>query len=64
MTAILFELGKVGRVLGEDADLGGGNVYKSTDAGEHFTDISGDLPDIPANFTLVRNGQLIVATVV
>jgi hypothetical protein len=49
-------------VLGEDADLGGGNVYKSTDAGEHFRDISGNLPDIPANFTLVRNGQLIVAT--
>jgi hypothetical protein len=49
-------------VLGEDADLGGGNVYKSTDAGEHFHDVSGDLPDIPANFTLVRNGQLIVAT--
>ena len=49
-------------VLGEDADLGGGNVYKSTDAGETFRDISGNLPDIPANWTLVRNGQLIVAT--
>ena len=49
-------------VLGEDADLGGGNVYKSTDAGETFRDISGNLPDIPADWTLVRNGQLIVAT--
>ena len=49
-------------VLGEDADLGGGNVYKSTDAGETFRDISGNLPDIPANWTLVRNGQLLVAT--
>jgi photosystem II stability/assembly factor-like uncharacterized protein len=49
-------------VLGEDADLGGGNVYKSTDAGETFRDISGNLPDIPANWTLVRGGQLLVAT--
>jgi photosystem II stability/assembly factor-like uncharacterized protein len=49
-------------VLGEDADLGGGSVYKSTDAGETFRDISANLPDIPANWTLVRNGQLLVAT--
>jgi photosystem II stability/assembly factor-like uncharacterized protein len=49
-------------VLGENADLGGGNVYKSTDAGASFHDISGDLPDIPANWTLVHNGQLLVAT--
>jgi photosystem II stability/assembly factor-like uncharacterized protein len=51
-------------VLGPDegADVGGGHVYRSTDAGEHFTDISGNLPDIPADFTLVRNGQLVVAT--
>jgi hypothetical protein len=48
--------------LGENADLGGGNVYKSTDAGRTFTDISGNLPDIPANWTLVRNGQLVVGT--
>jgi photosystem II stability/assembly factor-like uncharacterized protein len=37
-------------------------VFKSTDAGEHFTDVSGDLPDVPAESTLVRNGHLIVAT--
>jgi hypothetical protein len=50
--------------LGDDegADLGGGNVWKSTDAGETFRDVSGNLPDIPANWTLVRNGQLLVAT--
>jgi hypothetical protein len=48
--------------LGENADVGGGNVYKSTDAGQTFRDISGDLPDIPANWTVVRNGQLVVAT--
>jgi hypothetical protein len=43
-------------------DVGEGHVFKSTDAGEHFTDISGDLPDAPAEFTLVRNGALVVAT--
>jgi hypothetical protein len=37
-------------------------VYRSTDAGNTFTDISGNLPDIPADFSLVRNGHLIVAT--
>jgi len=49
-------------VLGEDADLGKGSVFKSTDAGETFTSISGNLPDAPANWTAVRNGQLVVAT--
>jgi photosystem II stability/assembly factor-like uncharacterized protein len=51
-------------VLGPDegADVGGGHVFKSTDAGETFADVSGDLPDVPADFAIVRNGQLIVAT--
>jgi Bacterial pre-peptidase C-terminal domain len=49
--------------LGENTPgAGSGHVFKSTDAGEHFTDISANLPDAPAEFTLVRNGQLIVAT--
>src|SRR4051794_11588455 len=49
--------------LGEDtSNVGRGHVFKSTDAGETFTDISGDLPDVPANFSLVRRGQLVVAT--
>jgi hypothetical protein len=42
--------------------VGEGHVFKSTDGGESFVDISGNLPDIPANWTLVRSGQLIVAT--
>jgi hypothetical protein len=46
----------------EGSDVGGGHVFRSTDAGDTFTDISGNLPDIPANFSLVRNGQLIVGT--
>jgi hypothetical protein len=49
--------------LGEDtSNVGSGHVFKSTDAGATFTDISGDLPDAPANFSLVRRGQLLVAT--
>ncbi|CAA9519871.1 MAG: hypothetical protein AVDCRST_MAG30-2977, partial [uncultured Solirubrobacteraceae bacterium] len=52
-------------VLGEDitgAEVGKGNVFKSTDAGQTFTNISGNMPDVPANWTTVRNGQLVVAT--
>jgi photosystem II stability/assembly factor-like uncharacterized protein len=51
-------------VLGPDegATVAGGHVFKSTNAGETFTDISGNLPDTPADFALVRNGQLVVAT--
>jgi hypothetical protein len=49
--------------LGENtANVGHGHVFKSTDAGRTFTDISGNLPDTPAEWTVVRNGQLIVGT--
>jgi photosystem II stability/assembly factor-like uncharacterized protein len=49
--------------LGDDvSNVGNGHVFVSHDAGEHFTDISGNLPDIPANWTVVHNGQLLVAT--
>jgi hypothetical protein len=44
------------------ASVGTGHVYRSTDAGEHFTDISGNLPDAPAGFVTHRGGQLLVAT--
>ena len=39
-----------------------GNVFKSTDAGENFTNISGNLPDGPAESVLVYKGKLIVGT--
>src|SRR4051794_40827549 len=49
--------------LGENtANVGTGHVFKSTDSGQTFKDISGNLPDTPAEWTAVRNGQLIVAT--
>jgi hypothetical protein len=44
------------------AGVGSGHVYKSTDAGATFHDISGDLPDGPASTLVVRGGQLIVGT--
>ncbi len=51
--------------LGEDASsAAGGRVYKSTDAGETFKDISGNLPKVQATSALVRNGQLIVGTAI
>ncbi len=40
----------------------GGNLYKSVDAGEHFFDISGDLPKAPLNWVTVRGTQLVVAS--
>jgi hypothetical protein len=51
--------------LGENAaDAKGGYVYKSTDAGATFTDITGDLPRLQATWSLVRGGQLLVADAV
>jgi photosystem II stability/assembly factor-like uncharacterized protein len=51
--------------LGEDASsAAGGRVYKTTDAGETFKDISGNLPKVQATWSLVRNKQLVVATAV
>ncbi len=40
----------------------GGHVYKSTNGGRTFHDISGNLKKLPALWCTVRNGQLIVAT--
>ena len=45
---------------GESA--GGGHVYKSTDGGRHFRNISANLQRVPALWSVVRHGQLIVAT--
>jgi hypothetical protein len=51
-----------GAVKDDTSKVGTGHVFKSTDAGENFTDITGDLPDVPANWVLVRGGQLVVGT--
>jgi len=41
---------------------GAGHVFKSTDAGENFTDITGLLPDVPARSIEINRGQLLVGT--
>ena len=49
--------------FGEDtSNVGVGHLFVSHDHGEHFTNISGNLPDIAANWTAFHNGQLVVAT--
>ncbi|HVB27428.1 MAG TPA: hypothetical protein VNE21_05905, partial [Mycobacteriales bacterium] len=40
----------------------GGHVYVSHDAGQHFSDISGNLPDTPANALVLRDGRVYVGT--
>jgi photosystem II stability/assembly factor-like uncharacterized protein len=42
--------------------VGRGHVFRSTDAGKTFTDISGNLPDIGADDAIVFNGALVVST--
>jgi hypothetical protein len=49
--------------VGEDTSkVGTGHVFKSTDAGATFTNVTGDLPDAPANWSLLHNGHLVVGT--
>ncbi len=49
--------------LGDDVSkIGTGHVFKSTDAGASFKDISANLPDLPANHVLPYDGHLIVST--
>ena len=43
-------------------NLGEGHVYKSTDGGENFVDVSGNLPDVPALWVEPRGDQLMVGT--
>jgi hypothetical protein len=48
--------------FGEPVDPLAGHVFKSTNHGENFTDVSGNLPNTPALWTVIHNGQLVVAT--
>lgn len=52
----------VGSFNDGNPNIGQGHVYKSTDAGETFTDISGSLPDVPARWVEYNRGQLLVGT--
>jgi hypothetical protein len=44
------------------SNIGNGNLFKSTDGGATFTDITGNLPPGPANWTVVHGTNLIAAT--
>lgn len=49
--------------FGDDVSkLGTPGVYKSTDAGATFTNISGNLPNATANWVELRGGKVLVAT--
>jgi hypothetical protein len=41
---------------------GTGNVFESTDGGAHFTNVSANLPDTPADDVLLVGGKLVVGT--
>jgi hypothetical protein len=51
-----------GSLQDKNAAVGVGHVFVSHDAGETFTDISGNLPDVPATSLVLRLGQVIVGT--
>lgn len=41
---------------------GTGHVFETSDGGQTWTDISGNLPDVPGDALLLENGQLALAT--
>lgn len=51
-----------GALNDDTSKVGTGHLFVSHDAGDHFTDISGNLPDLPANCVLVLQGRLVVGT--
>jgi hypothetical protein len=51
-----------GTLQDQNQNVGVGHVFKSTDGGENFIDISGNLPDVPATSIALRGKQLIVGT--
>lgn len=51
--------GAVGDV---NAQVGTGHLYRSTDGGASFADVSGNLPDVPATWVELRGGQLLIGT--
>ncbi|HJP66762.1 MAG TPA: glycosyl hydrolase [Actinomycetota bacterium] len=43
-------------------NAGTGHIFESTDGGETWNDISGNLPDIPSDDVLLINGKLVLGT--
>ena len=46
----------------EGPGAGIGHVWKTTDGGATWTDVSGNLPDVPVNDIVIGGGTLVVAT--
>ncbi len=51
-----------GTLQDQNPDIGEGHLFVSTDAGETFVDISGNLPDVPATWVTLRERQLLIGT--
>ena len=59
----LSNLRPAGHYMDRNTDAAqGGNVYKSVNAGDDWTNISGDLPQAHANSIVLKGSQLIVGT--
>ncbi|MFN2474849.1 MAG: WD40/YVTN/BNR-like repeat-containing protein [Chthoniobacterales bacterium] len=50
------------RTWTEGPGAGIGHLWKTTDAGATWTNVSGDLPDIPVDDIVINGGKLVVAT--
>ena len=46
----------------EGPGAGIGHLYKTTNGGTTWTDVSGNLPDVPVNDVLIAGTRIIVAT--
>jgi len=51
-----------GQYEDQNPNIGAGHVFKSTDAGENFRDITGNLPEVVVSAIMQRGNQLIVGT--
>ncbi|MGH2829476.1 MAG: hypothetical protein ACRDJM_03225, partial [Actinomycetota bacterium] len=51
-----------GHLGAANSRIGTGHVYMSTDGGEHFRNISGNLPNLPVNYITLRGSEIIAAT--
>jgi hypothetical protein len=60
---VLVAINGFSRKWTEGPGAGVGHLFESRDAGEHWTDISGNLPDVPANSVkLLRGGAIALGT--
>lgn len=46
----------------EGPGVGLGHIWKTTDGGASWADVSGNFPDVPVNDIVIRDGKLVVAT--